>query len=274
MDPIVAKALTHAAIKVATDGESRKKAIQLILAPAVGFLLLVAMILQILTLPVDALGNVFQGDELTHINDIRADTDFAQLIDSDSEDWQENYGSNYEGVVFSSGGTEVMYYSQFDSRWANIMYGKSSSIGKAGCGPTSMAIVISTLKGEPHDPVELARWSVAHGHRCEGNGSYHSLIPEAAKAYGLKVEGAGKKDGQKIVDALSSGKLVVGIYSKGHFTKAGHFIVLRGVTEDGKILVADPASYSRSEQTWPLSIIMNEARTGAGAGGPFWIIGL
>ena len=275
MDPIITKALTHAAIKVATDSESRKKAIQLILAPVVGFLLLVAMILQILTLPVDALGSVFQGDELTHINDMRADADFTQLIDTDSEDWQENYGSTYEGVVFSgSSGTEVMYYSQFDSRWANIMYGKSSSIGKAGCGPTSMAMVISTLKGEPHDPVELARWSVAHGHRCEGNGSYHSLIPEAAKAYGLKVEGAGKNDGQKIVDALSSGKLVVGIYSKGHFTKAGHFIVLRGVTAEGKILVADPASYSRSEQEWSLSIIMNEARTGAGAGGPFWIIGL
>ncbi|MDD4509899.1 MAG: C39 family peptidase, partial [Oscillospiraceae bacterium] len=77
---------------------------------------------------------------------------------------------------------------------------------------------------------------------------------------------------QKIIDALSSGKLVVAIMSKGHFTSSGHFIVLRGV-KDGKILVADPASYKRSQQEWDLSIIVDEASKGAAAGGPFWIIG-
>ncbi len=60
--------------------------------------------------------------------------------------------------------------------------------------------------------------------------------------------------------------------SKGHFTTGGHFIVLRGVTADGKILVADPGSTARSQQKWDLSIILNEANKGASAGGPFWII--
>jgi hypothetical protein len=36
--------------------------------------------------------------------------------------------------------------------------------------------------------------------------------------------------------------------------------------------VADPASKKRSEQEWDLSIILGEARSGASAGGPFWII--
>ena len=72
--------------------------------------------------------------------------------------------------------------------------------------------------------------------------------------------------------ALANGKLVVAIMSEGHFTSSGHFIVLRGV-KDGKIMVADPASYTRSEQLWDLSIILNEASRRAGAGGPFWIIG-
>lgn len=73
-------------------------------------------------------------------------------------------------------------------------------------------------------------------------------------------------------EALANGKLVVAIMSEGHFTSSGHFIVLRGV-KDGKIMVADPASYTRSEQLWDLSIILNEASRRAGAGGPFWIIG-
>lgn len=77
----------------------------------------------------------------------------------------------YEGVVFTDGGREVIYYNQLDERWADTMYGTSGTIGEAGCGPTAMAIVISTLTGTPHDPVELSEWSVANGHRCEGNGS-------------------------------------------------------------------------------------------------------
>lgn len=61
--------------------------------------------------------------------------------------------------------------------------------------------------------------------------------------------------------------------TKGHFTSSGHFIVLRGCTSDGKILVADPSSYKRSEKSWDMSIILNEASKRAGSGGPFWIIG-
>ena len=86
------------------------------------------------------------------------------------------------------------------------------------------------------------------------------------------MEGCGKDGGQKISDALSGGKLVVALMDEGHFTNSGHFIVLRGV-RNGKILVADPASYERSEQEWDLSIILDEAREGAAAGGPFWISG-
>ena len=96
--------------------------------------------------------------------------------------------------------------------------------------------------------------------------------PRRRQGVGPPVQGCGKTEGQRIVDALSQGKLVVAIMLKGHFTSSGQFIVLRGV-ENGKILVADPASYTRSQQTWDLSIILNEASGHAGAGGPFWIIG-
>jgi len=89
---------------------------------------------------------------------------------------------------------------------------------------------------------------------------------------GLPVEGCTASDPQRILDALADGKLVVTLMLKSHFTTGGHFIVLRGV-QDGKILVADPASYSRSQKVWDFSIILNEASHRADAGGPFWIIG-
>lgn len=59
---------------------------------------------------------------------------------------------------------------------------------------------------------------------------------------------------------------------KGHFTNGGHFIVLRGITESGKILVHDFASVNRSNKEWNLSIIMNESSKNGGVNGsPFWI---
>ena len=174
-------------------------------------------------------------------------------------------------VRFTDGVTEVVYFNQLDQRYANQPFG-TDNIGGYGCGPTSMAIVVSSLTDEIVDPIAMAKWAYENGGWCKGQGSYHSLIPNAAKAWGLNVEGCTASEPQRIVDALSEGKLVVAIMLKGHFTSGGHFIVLRGV-QDGKILVADPASYNRSQKLWDLSIILNEASNRAGAGGPFWIIG-
>ena len=174
-------------------------------------------------------------------------------------------------VRFTDGETEVIYFNQLDERYANQPYG-TDHIGGYGCGPTSMAIVVSSLTSETVDPVQMARWAYEHGYWCSKSGSYHTLIPGAAQAWGLSVEGCTASEPQRILDALANGKLVVALMTKGHFTSSGHFIVLRGV-QDGKILVADPASYRRSQKSWDLSIILNEASSRAGAGGPFWIIG-
>ena len=174
-------------------------------------------------------------------------------------------------IRFTDGQTPVVYFNQLDERYANKPYG-TDHIGGYGCGPTAMSIVVSSLTDDTVDPEKMAKWAYDNGYWCSKSGSYHSLIPAAAEKWGLSVEGCAASDGQRLVDALSSGKLVVAIMTKGHFTSSGHFIVLRGV-KDGKILVADPASYTRSEKEWDISIICSEASRYAGAGGPFWIIG-
>ena len=272
VDPVTAKILAQLAVQAAADKQARKRLLIAILSPVLFLLLLIAFIVHLLTSPISMFVEWALGDsEVAAIESFQQEYGYNQNIGIYDADYVSGSGQSYEGVVFTDGGMEVMYYNQMDERWADVMYGTSSTIGQGGCGPTSMAIVTSTLTGEAHDPVELAQWSVANGHRCEGNGSYHSLIPAAATAYGLSCEK--NLDAQGIVDALSSGKLVVVIMSKGHFTRGGHFIVLRGVTSEGKILVADPASYGRSEQEWDLSIIMDESNKAAGSGGPYWAIG-
>lgn len=183
-------------------------------------------------------------------------------------------GMDFSDVVFTGRGNskDVVYFSQYDSRWGGLMYGLTNTIAGAGCGPTSLAICVSTLTDTVVTPPEVCDWSVKTGHRCEGSGSYHSLIPDGAAHYNVPCRGIGQ-NGNELVKALQDGKLVIAIMSAGHFTRGGHFIVLRGITDDGKILVADCASYERSQKEWDLSIFLAECNKGAAAGGPFWVLG-
>ncbi|MDU5947755.1 C39 family peptidase [Paenibacillus macerans] len=272
MDPTTAKLLAHLAVKLAQDEQARKQILMLIIAPAVAFLLLAAMVLQLLTSPLETLKLWLTADEAIVVDEMRTDYGYTQLVQKDDDSYRESYGQQYEGVVFKDGSREVVYYNQLDSRWADKPYGPRDTIGVVGCGPTSLAIVVSTLTDKAVDPVAMSKWAYDNGYLAEGTGSYHSLIPDGARHFGLKVDGVTVKEQQKIIDALASGKLVIAIMGKGHFTSSGHFIVLRGVTDDGQILVADPASKKRSEKAWDFSIILKEARKNAGAGGPFWII--
>ena len=187
------------------------------------------------------------------------------------QDWDGTGIPSLGNVRFTDGVTEVVYFNQLDERYAGMPYG-TDHIGGYGCGPTSMAIVVSSLTNDYVDPVEMARWSYQNGYWCSRSGSYHALIPAAAEHWGLPVSGCTASEPQRLLDGLADGKLIVALMYEGHFTSSGHFIVLRGV-KNGQIMVADPASYSRSEQLWDLSIILDEAGHGAGAGGPFWIIG-
>ena len=133
--------------------------------------------------------------------------------------------------------------------------------------PPSSWLTIPACSAMPTTPLRWAKRTVPvsythldvykrQGYWCKSSGSYHALIPAAAGEWGLPVSGCTTAEPQRITDALANGKLVVAIMSEGHFTSSGHFIVLRGV-KDGKIMVADPASYTRSEQLWDLSIILN-----------------
>ena len=200
---------------------------------------------------------------------VMAEDQSTSITDTDGTGY---YGTDYGDITFSNAATPVVYYNQTDARWGNKPYGKTSTIGRAGCGPTALAIAVASLTSNKVTPYDVAQWSVENGGLCEGSGSYHSLIPNGGRHYGLTVTSIGR-DGKKLVEALQSGKLVIAIMSKGHFTSGGHFIVLRGVTEDGKILVADPASVKRSNKEWDLRIVTGEASRKVGsAGGPFWVL--
>ena len=269
---VLARVLALLAQRETEERQARNRLLLLLLSPVIFLLLLVALVLYVITSPITLFMDwAFGSDEVTMIESFQKEYVYNQKISFFSQDYKEAVGKSYENTVFTDGFVGMEYYSQFDPRWAELAYGESDTIGQAGCGVVCMATVVSALTGEVHNPVELEGWSAENGYYCEGNGSYHSLVPAAATAYGLTWEG--NLTAQGIVDALAEGKLVVAVMGEGHFTKGSHFIILRGITGEGKILVSDSASYDRSMQEWDLEVIVGEAAKAATAGGPFWAVG-
>lgn len=181
----------------------------------------------------------------------------------------ENKDNNYvSDISFMDGNFgKIYYYNQCEEPYSSQSYGGFGTICSHGCGPTSLAIVISSIYNEEHDPIELTNYLCESG-GCSADGTFHSSITSTAKHYGLNADKTG--DTQAVINALSSGNaLVIAIMCPGHFTTSGHFITLTGTTSDGKVTVADPASRERSTE-WDFNTIVEETCPANNA--PFWII--
>ena len=69
VDPLTAKILAKVAMQAATDSESRKRILFMILAPVLGLLLLIAFILYLITSPFSVLSQWLIGDEVSVVED-------------------------------------------------------------------------------------------------------------------------------------------------------------------------------------------------------------
>ena len=158
-----------------------------------------------------------------------------------------------------------IYFNQGDSAWNQNGY----CIAKAGCGPTSMAVVITSLTGKWVTPLDTAIWGYQHGFYSR-EGSAHEMIPAMAAAYGLRCQGVGT-DYQAIKKALKAGKPVVCLMGPGYFTRGGHFMVLVAIDNNDCVTVADVGNRTRSAYKYRLADVIAQSK-GASAGGPFWVM--
>ncbi len=178
-----------------------------------------------------------------------------KLLDSVKSSKLDIEATAIEPGTFTLG--EFVNYYQGD--YGNVSYGYGTSIANAGCGPTSMSMVLTYLTGETVDPPTAAAYSLNHGHRVEGYGTSWHYFADISKQYGISCEQS-DPSAQKLINDLSSGKTMIMSMAPGHFTKGGHFIVLRGLTSDGKVIVADPASRERSNMVWDVSTVVGESK--------------
>ena len=160
------------------------------------------------------------------------------------------------------------------SPWATNTYGCSSqTIGSGGCGPTSLASIVATMtRNREITPAVVAELAEERGMAVCDSGSSHG-IATLAEEYGLTVEPHNRlsySDDKTFIEEvnslLRSGSMFHILVGNGPapFSMTGHFIAVRGVTDDGKWLLFDPASENNSEVEWDPETIIDGTRNKVG----------
>lgn len=141
----------------------------------------------------------------------------------------------------------------------NINQYGGATIKSHGCGPTSIAIIASSMLGRNISPIETTAKLCARG-GCSSGGSYNQSLADSMRLdYGLNVTTT--TNDQVVINALATkNALVIAHMGPGTFTSGGHYIVLTGVTSDGMVSVADPNSRELTQQLFPFNTIIEEKR--------------
>ena len=110
-----------------------------------------------------------------------------------------------------------------------------------GCGPTSVTMVIRNMTGKKITP-EDARKYYNDKRLWYGFGTGPEQMRRMAKDYGLRAEAMNPRDLNEYRKIFDNGGLVVigGQGSKPFYPGFGHFVVVRGITADGKLRISDP----------------------------------
>lgn len=198
------------------------------------------------------------------IEDNLSTTDIPELTELDEQtvEVQETESEAFEeqGEIAYNGSTELphielgdyaglTYYSQIDSRWKNHIYtsigDSSQTIGTSGCGPTSAAMIVSSIRGTI-TPDVLGNLFVHYGYRSANSGTYWSAFKWTADVFDIEYSESSSLD--EAVEKLRNSHYVIVSCNQGLFTYGGHFIVLVGIERD-TLKIYDPYLYAGKFET-------------------------
>ena len=142
-------------------------------------------------------------------------------------------------------------YKQFDARWGNMFYGKDksySTYSEGGCGPTSMANIVATMKDSSVTPDVIGSYSTSIGARPKSGGTIGDLLfKNAASKYGLSVThysaGANALKGLETMKGASGKYAIVNVGNGSKWGGSGHFMTIYGF--DGtNVYIDDPNTWN------------------------------
>jgi len=173
-----------------------------------------------------------------------------------------------------------VWYLQKDKRWGKKWYRvrkEKSTVGNAGCGPSAMAMVVSSLKNAKVTPDNACKWSKNKKYKAYLSGTKDEFFKAYGKKYGICVNKIGTYDlrhtkksksaayHKKAKSEVSKGNWVIALVGKGKWTGgSGHFI-LWYKNEGDYALIRDPNSKNKDRAKAKISTLQKQVKR-------YWII--
>lgn len=194
---------------------------------------------------------IYTGD---HVYDSNATSErFGTFVLYQALKGDKSVCTDTDGGVGGWADGDLVFYLQYEGDWANDPYGcASQTIANGGCGPTSLASVIATMTGDSSvTPRTIAQIAEEKDYAVCGQGSYHG-IAMIAEDFGLTVTPHTSPSIEEVSEMLRNGSMfhIVGGGGPPPFNSDGHFIALRGVTDDGQWLIFDPGNKENNSKEW------------------------
>lgn len=146
---------------------------------------------------------------------------------------------------------DLPQYSQGDPKWSSLPYG-GSTIGKAGCGPSSLAMLVTAATGKDVLPTDIAELTngCAYFSPCGFMGR-RTNTEKVCEKYGCETMVLSDSSEETIRQALKDGWMIhlSGHGSKGDgttnsFQSNGHYIGYYSIDENDNVMVVDSAGYN------------------------------
>lgn len=154
---------------------------------------------------------------------------------------------------------EIPLFIQWDERWGYAQYG-DNMIAINGCGPTCLSMVCVGLTGNTnYTPKYVANKSQEMGFYTESGTSW-TLMSQGAAELGIKGYSININE-NSIYDELDNEHPIIASMGPGDFTTEGHFIVLKGVDKNKKIIINDPNSKIRSKKHWDVKELIKQTKS-------------
>ena len=165
-------------------------------------------------------------------------------------------GDGFPKVVAGNGRVPHLY--QWDQRWGYTVY-SSNAFGLTGCGPTAFAMAYqATLGTDDLSPYDMGQLAQQTGYMDEFEGTDASFMVDLSRSLGMYSESI-TIDEARLYSAFADGCAVVANVGNGYFSRSGgHFLVLAGLDENGKLVMNDPYSAANSRRTWDIDFILSQ----------------
>lgn len=215
---------------------------------------------------ISALSGEYPDVKLLYENFSEYDSELLELVIKSPETalFVANYESKHNIKVIPDISKDyepgkIPLFIQWDERWGYSIYG-DNMMAINGCGPTCLSMIAVGLTGNTnYNPQYVANLSEESGYYTE-TGTSWNLMTEGAGKLGLTGYTINITS-DTILNELNQGHPIISSMVPGDFTTSGHFIVLSGIDEDGRIIVNDPNSNIRSEKHWDIEVIMSQSKS-------------